>query len=121
MLRVALALLIIVSGLWLINDHRVIHGCDPLTRASDTLVASAQEHSREMAQAGYIFHSTLRAGHWSMVGEVVGVGGSVLEVIQALFNSPEHRRILLDCRYDKIAIGIYQDTRVWFTGRLYAK
>lgn len=104
-----------------INEARVNHGCGFLKEANDSLVRSARRHSRLMASYGRIFHSVLRIGRWALVGEVVGVGSTVHGIVRAMFNSPEHRRILLDCRYDVMAVGLFFDNDlVWMTGRLYA-
>jgi uncharacterized protein YkwD len=115
-----LSLLLLPLALVLINEARVVSGCQPLRETRPALVREALQHSRAMAKSGDIYHSELKLGQWSLVGEVVGVGGTVRQVVRALFNSPEHRRILLDCRYDKAAIGIYRDNGVWLTGRFYA-
>lgn len=73
-----------------------------------------------MERAGYIYHSTLHLGDWSGVGEVVGVASSWQDLVRALFDSPPHRRILRDCRYDFMAVGFTRtDGTVWLTGRLY--
>lgn len=120
-MRLFSLLILLPLALVLINDGRAVHGCRPLREASAIKIASARHHSREMAESGYIYHSVLHLGDWSKVGEVVGMGDSVKSIVEALFNSPEHRAILLDCAYDKAAIGIYRDQHVWLTGRFYAK
>jgi len=77
-----------------------------------------------MAMGGGIYHTEVwdTAG-WSRAGEVIGTGATWPEIIDALFQSAEHRRVLEDCRYDKIAIGFYfaDDGTVWLTARLYAQ
>lgn len=120
---ISLALLAISWGvsLSIINEHRSSHGCSPLTRAPDALIRDARAHSLLMANLDRLFHSTLHIGQWSLVGEVIGVGSTKIGIIGALFKSPDHRRILLDCRYDKIAIGWYNSDRIWLTARLYAQ
>jgi uncharacterized protein YkwD len=104
----------------IINERREAKGCDRLTSAGPHLTASARKHSRVMARAGHIFHSTLDADGWSIVGEVVGVAAKWRAVITALFQSPPHRHLLLDCRFDRIALGFFFSRSVWLTGRLYA-
>ncbi len=105
-----------------INRHRVNHGCKPLKKAGPELTQSARRWSAIMARHGYIYHSVLHAGPWSKVGEVVGVGPTWRSVVRALFKSKPHRRILLDCQYDYLALGVvYRDGFAWLTGRLYAK
>jgi uncharacterized protein YkwD len=108
------------QALRVINEARAIRGCDNLRPANHKLVASARRWSRRMADAGYIFHSKLRLGHWSKVGEVVGVGSTWRQIVDLLFDSRTHRRILLDCEYDIAALGFVFRDDVWMTGRFYA-
>jgi uncharacterized protein YkwD len=54
------------------------------------------------------------------VGEVIGVGSTWRQIIDLLFDSPEHRRIMLDCDYDRAALGFVFRDEVWATGRFYA-
>jgi uncharacterized protein YkwD len=109
------------EALRIINEARETRGCDDLRPASHKLLASARRWSRRMADAGYIFHSTLRLGHWQKVGEVVGVAGTWRFLLDLLFDSPEHRRILLDCEYDITALGFVFRDGVWLTGRFYVR
>ena len=103
-----------------LNEGRVLAGCQLLREANDSLIQSARDHSRDMAEAGHIFHSTLRIGRWLKVGEIVGVGSGVISIFNAFMASVEHREIILDCAYDRVAIGIYgSNGSVWITGRFY--
>ena len=106
-----------------LNDRRERATCGhDMVETRDELVAGARQHSREMRDAGQIFHSVLEVGEWSLVGEVVGVGNSPDHLVRMLWASPPHREILLDCRYDRMAIGLVFDAGlVWMTGRLYAR
>ena len=104
-----------------INDERVNKGCHALVSASDSLIDSARQHSREMSDADQIFHSTLYIGKWSEVGEIVGRGDDLDSLFDAFMESPEHRKIMLDCAYDIAAIGIFRDDGIWLTGRFYSK
>ena len=104
-----------------INEVRINHDCGRLVHASDALRDDARAHSRQMAHYGRLFHSELHVGHWSLVGEVVGVAQHWHTVLDLLFQSSTHRHILLDCRYDEIAIGYFNNDQVWMTGRLYAR
>lgn len=103
-----------------INERRVDAGCARLHETGQKLLTSAKAWSRKMADDGVLSHSILDPGRWSLVGEVIGVGPGWRSVVRALFESRPHRRILLDCRYDRIALGLYRDDSLWFTGRLYA-
>lgn len=93
-------------------------GCGRLLEARRYL-ADARKHSRLMASRDRLFHSELELDGWSRVGEVVGTASTWRAILDALFGSPEHRRILLDCRYERVALGFYFGDRVWLTGRLY--
>jgi uncharacterized protein YkwD len=94
--------------------------CSPLVATGHRLLSDARAHSREMADAGYIFHSDLALGRWDRVGEVVGVAISWQRLVDLLYNSPEHRRILRDCRYNFMAVGFHrEDGTAWLTSRLY--
>lgn len=104
----------------LINEARDTAGCNPLVATRDELIIDARRHSREMEAAGYIYHSELELGHWSQVGEVIGMGTTRVGIGNALLQSPPHVAILLDCRYDKIALGWYSPDEHWLTARLYA-
>jgi hypothetical protein len=104
-----------------VNRERIDHGCRELRETGPYLRRSARRHSKAMANQDRLFHSTLRVGRFSKVGEVVGVGASWQTIFFALMESKPHRRILLDCSYDFIAVGIVTRDRVWLTGRFYAK
>ena len=106
----------------LVNRERADVGCDPIA-ASRYALRKARAHSREMAAAGELFHSDL-AGEtgWTRIGEVIGVDDRWASIVRALFASPEHRRVLLDCRYAVGAFGfVFAGGTVWLTGRLYAR
>jgi uncharacterized protein YkwD len=104
-----------------INEKRVAHGCHRLTETGDALIADAKQHSVAMATVGRLFHSELNIGTWSLVGEVVGVAVRWQRIVTLLFESPTHRRILLTCTYDRVAVGLYRTSSFWLTGRLYAE
>lgn len=103
-----------------INERRFGHGCERLIAAEGSLLRDARAHSRTMAGAGEPFHSRLDAGRWSKVGEVVGTADRWGTIVDELFVSVPHRHILLDCDYDRIALGFAWRDRTWLTGRLYA-
>lgn len=105
-----------------VNRERTEKGCRALKETGKYLIRSARRHSRKMANQDRLFHSDLHLGRWSQVGEVVGVGPHWQNIFQALMDSREHRRILLGCIYDRIAVGIIESGgRTWLTGRVYAK
>lgn len=74
-----------------------------------------------MADAGYLFHSHLHVGHWSAVGEIIGVALDVRSLFRAYMHSPKHREIITDCDYDLVSIGFVRDEGLWHTSRFYAR
>lgn len=93
--------------LQLINQDRAANGLGALIWMPQ-LVDSSRAHSADMAAQGTIFHTAnLGAipGNWSMLGENVGMGGSVEALHQAFMNSPHHRDNILG-DYDHMGIGI---------------
>jgi uncharacterized protein YkwD len=81
----------------------------------------AKRHSREMAEAGYLFHTENLAARlsgvdWSMGGENVGVGSSLRDVQGAFMGSTPHRQNILQTRFDHAAVGIVKsDGTLWVT------
>ena len=81
----------------------------------------AERHSRDMAEAGYRFHTESLAGrlrgvNWSMGGENVGIGSSLGDVQRAFMGSTVHRRNILQKRFDHAAIGVVRsDGSLWVT------
>ena len=83
----------------------------------------AKNHSEQMADEGYIYHSTetelrraLEGYDWSIGGENVGVGGSLESLEEAFMASKFHRQNILRPEYQHVAFGIYRhDGRVWIT------
>lgn len=81
----------------------------------------AKKHSRDMAQAGYLFHTEdlaakLKGVDWSIGGENVGVGSDLDGLQDAFMRSKPHRRNILQSRFEHVAIGIVQaDDTFWVT------
>jgi uncharacterized protein YkwD len=98
----------------LINRAREDHDRDKL-RLSERLSNKARRHSRAMADEGTIFHSDLRKTVedfvWSLAGENVGMGPSMISLHKAFMNSPPHRENVLDRRFERVGIGV-----VWRDG-----
>jgi uncharacterized protein YkwD len=81
----------------------------------------ANDHSRRMATAGQIFHtsslgSKLTFVSWSVAGENVGAGGSMRGLYEAFMKSDVHRDNILRRGFRRVGIGVYaQDGFVWVT------
>ena len=111
-----------VQMLSLTNDDRADHDRDALAFAAK-LSRYAKEHSRAMADAGYLFHSNdeqlrgaLAGTSWAMGGENVGVGSSIDGLEAAFMASKLHRENILRPQFDHAAIGIVRvDGRLWMT------
>ena len=81
----------------------------------------AVKHSREMAEAGYLFHTEDLAGvldgvDWTLGGENVGVGSSLEDLQAAFMASKPHRRNILEEVFENAAIGVVRsDGNYWVT------
>ncbi len=106
----------------LANEDR-IRNDRPALRLARRISRYATAHSRRMAEAGVLFHSTsaqlqdaLRGTGWSVAGENVGMGTSLARVENAFMRSGPHRRNLLRRAFSHAAIGIASDGHdVWVT------
>ena len=106
----------------LTNEDRAERGRAELTLAR-AISRYATQHSRQMANAGRLFHSsendlrTALAGvEWSHAGENVGVGSALKDVQAAFMASRTHRANVLKRPYEHAALGIVvDDDRVWVT------
>ena len=102
------------------NSSRNIHGAVDLYRVR-SLREMADDHSRQMANAGRIFHtvslgSKLRFVTWSVAGENVGAGGSMRALFDAFMKSHAHRDNILKRGFRRVGIGVHaQDGFVWVT------
>jgi uncharacterized protein YkwD len=85
------------------------------------LRAMADEHSRQMATAGRIFHtdslgSRLTFVSWNVAGENVGAGGSMRKLFDAFMQSQPHRDNILGRGFRRVGIGVYvHDGFLWVT------
>jgi uncharacterized protein YkwD len=74
-----------------------------------------------MAHKKLLFHTpspklTHRVTHWVVLGENVGVGGSVDSLHTAFMNSPEHRDNILLPAFNHVGIGATKrGDRMWVT------
>ncbi|MFB3738391.1 MAG: CAP domain-containing protein [Candidatus Velamenicoccus archaeovorus] len=109
-----------VTMLELTNQDRSQHDRAALA-LNEKLSRYAKRHSREMAEAGYLFHSEdlaarLNGLDWTIGGENVGVGTTLDGLEQAFMDSTPHRKNILKPTYDHTAIGIVRsDGKFWVT------
>ena len=81
----------------------------------------ARHHAWEMWDKHTLYHTPSdklrwRVTRWNMLGENVGVGGSVLDLHQAFMNSPAHRENILRGRYQHVGVGVKKsDNYIWVT------
>ena len=111
-----------------LNQLREDHGKERL-RVDPELWRVARQHSREMAEQGFLVHSTAeelskRVTDWQVLGENIGVASGekdemadvVERLLQAFYDSAEHRRIMLSGRWKHFAVGVvWRDDTMWVT------
>ena len=95
-----------------INTARTNHGARVLV-GGWRLRDLADAHSRQMADAGRIFHtpslgSRLTFLTWRTAGENVGAGTSMRNLYDAFMRSAPHRANILAGSYRRIGIGVYR-------------
>jgi uncharacterized protein YkwD len=105
---------------YLINKARAHYGRAGL-QVSDTLSNYARRHSRTMAAKNKLYHNPYLADwlknlSWRILGENVGVGGTVYSLNNAFMASPSHRANNLDRRFRSVGVGIVvSGGRMWVT------
>ncbi len=81
----------------------------------------ADAHSKQMANAGRIFHtvslgSKLTFVSWNVAGENVGAGGTMRALYDAFMKSDAHRDNILGRGFRRVGIGVYaHDGFLWVT------
>ncbi len=91
-----------------INQERSSRGIHSLATYND-LVTVARRHSQRMADKGTIWHNDnlgREVSGWTVIGENVGMGGTVNDLHQAFMNSPGHRANILDREYNQVGVGV---------------
>ena len=108
----------------LVNAQRSAHGLRPVTAARH-LGLSARRHAADMVARNYFEHVSPDGGtvaqrvkrtgylsgarRWAL-GENIGWGeqhlASPTAIVQAWMNSPGHRAVILDARFDQVGVGI---------------
>lgn len=106
----------------MVNHVRGNNGVREL-RVTDRLSEMARRHSKRMAERGELYHSNLRrvfrGMRYRMVGENVGYGGSLDQLLDAFLDSPPHRQNIVG-NWRKTGVGVYwQGGRVWITQLFY--
>jgi uncharacterized protein YkwD len=104
------------------NHVRENHGIRSL-RVTERLSALARKHSKQMANRGELYHSNLRrvfrGFNYRVVGENVGYGGSLDQLVDAFMDSPAHAENILG-QWRKTGVGVFwQGDRVWVTQLFY--
>jgi len=104
----------------LMNHGRAAHGRAALSLNS-SLSDYARRWSANMASKNRLYHNAslptwLRNWSWRILGENVGVGGSVSQLYVAFMNSPPHRENILDRRFRSVGVGVVvRNGRTWVT------
>lgn len=87
-------------------------------RVNDKLSEVARKHSKRMAAQGDLYHSDLErllGPGITAVGENVGYGGSLDELLKAFLASPPHAQNILG-DYKQTGVGIVRvDGQIWIT------
>ena len=98
-----------------VNAARATQGCKPL-KVAKRLNRAAQGHANDMARTQLFSHTSadgrtwvtrIRNAGWKRPGgENVARGyDSVASVMTGWMNSPEHRRNILNCKFNYIGVG----------------
>ncbi|MGI9603748.1 MAG: CAP domain-containing protein [Acidimicrobiales bacterium] len=100
-----------------LNQMRDEVGLPPLT-VHDELTALSRTWAQTMADAGEIFHANpISAGleaPWLKLGENVGVGPTVDELMNAFAASPGHYANIVDPEFSHVGVGV-----VWVGNTMY--
>lgn len=85
------------------------------------LSKAARKHTKEMASRDSLYHTPSkvlgrRITRWRMLGENVGVGGTVDSLHQAFMSSPAHEDNILHSAFRHVGIGVRKaGERLWVT------
>lgn len=103
-----------------INSERTIEGVGKLSLDPE-LSKVALKHTWEMVRRDDLYHTPSdslrrRVTNWTILGENVGVGGSVSSLHTAFMNSPDHRDNVLYNTFQHLGIGVVKKAgRMWVT------
>lgn len=93
---------------------------------SDELAQYADIHLQAMMAAGVLFHSNISSllVNWSVVGENVGVGPSVISIQEAMLASPTHRENVIFQAYTHFGsssrTGLFRGAEAIYTVHIFA-
>jgi len=91
-----------------LNGIRASKGLAPLAMHGE-LTGIARGWTDQMARSGGISHNgsfdSQVSANWRKLGENVGVGSNVDELVQAFVNSPAHYRNIVDPAFNYIGVG----------------
>lgn len=103
-----------------INSARVANTLPKLSLDPE-LSKVARVHTNEMISSDELYHTTSsklrrRVTSWVILGENVGVGGSVSSLHDAFMSSPAHRDNVLNPTFRHVGIGVRKaNGRMWVT------
>jgi uncharacterized protein YkwD len=109
----------------MINSTRSARGLGTLS-LSEPLSRKARRHSRRMAREGNLFHHSclscmFPSGSWKLLGENVGMAGTLRRVHRMMLKSSGHRTILLNDKFTTVGVGVVKaGGRYWITEIFYA-
>ena len=91
----------------------------PALTVNHQLSDLARIHTEHMADAGEIAHATpISAGYegpWTKLGENVGVGAEVEDLVDAFVASPGHYANLVDPAFTEIGVGVVRRSDALYT------
>jgi uncharacterized protein YkwD len=102
----------------MMNEVRSNHSVRRL-KVTERLSKMARKHSSRMAERGELYHSnlrrTFRGFDYRVVGENVGYGGSLSQLLDAFLDSPPHAENLLG-KWRRTGVGVvWRGGKVWVT------
>lgn len=102
----------------LLNQLRVQQGLGALTPDTQ-LQGIARQWSAKMVGDGALSHNpnlATQVSNWRMIGENVGVGGSVQQLHDAFVASPHHYANMVEPAFDAVGIGVVDaGGQIWVT------
>jgi len=103
-----------------INVARRAGGLAPVTLDAE-LTRVARKHTFEMSERVRLHHTSTadmrrRVTNWELLGENVGVNGTVGSLHAAFMRSPDHHANVMHKSFERIGIGTREiDGRLWVT------